>query len=196
MSLDAGLDALRRFGRKAIAKGKELVTEAKKAAGLPAGGPVTESNPRYYLVVADQGAMIRSTSDLESPQVLGLQKGEMVTVVELLGRRGRISDPLEGWVSLEAATGEKIFKQTFPPGKQKQVEAMERRFERLKQAHAESPTAAQEPVAQPASAFNPAAGAVVNLKNKIKIKDSGELLLETSPKSLDTPVPRLAPPPA
>ena len=136
MSLDAGLDVLRRFGRKALAKGKELVTEVRKAAGLPAGGPVTESNPRYYLVVADQGAMVRLTSELESAQVMGLQKGEMVTVVELLGRRGRISDPVEGWVSLESSTGEKIFKQTFPPGKEKQVAAMERRFDLMKQRHA------------------------------------------------------------
>jgi len=198
MSLDAGLDALRRLGRKAVAKGKQLVTEVKKAAGLPAGGPVTESNPRYYIVFSDQGAMVRLTSDLDSAQVLGLHKGEMVTVVELLGRRGRISDPVEGWVSLESSTGESIFKQTFPPGKEKQVAAMERRFELMKQKHAtEAPV--QEPGTPTApTTFNPAAGAVVNLKNRIKVRSEVSTdLLDPSPTSAAPEVvPRLAPPPS
>ncbi len=127
------MDALRRFGRLAVKKTKLLVTEVKKAAGLPAGGPVSESNPRYYLVVAEQGAMVRSGVELDSPEIGGLHKGEVVTVVEIVGRRGRISDPLDGWISLETNQGEKILKQTFPPDKKKQIQAMERRFERLKQ---------------------------------------------------------------
>jgi hypothetical protein len=133
MSLEQGLDALRRFSRLAVRKTKTAITEVKKAAGLPAGGPVSESNPRYYLVVAEQGAMVRLAQELDSPEVGGLRKGEVVTVVEMCGRRGRIADPLDGWISLETHQGEKIVRQTFPPDKKTQVKAMERRFERLKQ---------------------------------------------------------------
>jgi uncharacterized protein YgiM (DUF1202 family) len=174
MSLEEGMDALRRFGRFAMKKTKNLVTEVKKAAGLPAGGPVSESNPRYYLIVAEQGAMVRSGVELDSPEIGGLRKGEVVTVVEIVGRRGRISDPLDGWISLETNQGEKILKQTFPPDNKKQIQAMERRFERLKQAQQQNSTQREISDINPEFAHNKS--------------------LPLSPTSPSVPLPRLAPP--
>ena len=211
MSLDSTLDALRRFSRKAVAKTKEIYTEARKAAGLPAGGPVTESNPRYYMVAADQGAMVREGAEMESKQLQGLSKGEVVTVVEILGRRGRICDPLEGWISLESSNGDKIFRQTVPLDKKRQVEAMERRFDRMKQlkeegkisSEAKSPSSPMSgefardsgPAVQ---AVNPGTGAVVNLKKRVTVREGeskgSDLLFDNdSPKGV--PLPRLAAPP-
>jgi SH3-like domain-containing protein len=131
--MDEALDTLRRFTRKTMKKTAQLIDDAKKAAGLPAGGPVTEANPRYYLVSSDQGALVREAVALDSPEIVGLKKGEMVVVVEKVGRRGRIIDPVEGWISISTNSGERILTQTYPPDKKTQILMMEKRFERLKE---------------------------------------------------------------
>ena len=76
---------------------------------------------------------MRQSSDLTSPQVSNLRFGDVVTCVELLGRRARIVDPVDGWVSLVSNSNEIIFELTFPPDKKTQIRTMERRFEKMKQ---------------------------------------------------------------
>jgi hypothetical protein len=124
-------DVFKSIGEKAKKYGKIAVKEVKKAAGLHVG-PVTEANPIYYIVVAYQGAMVRQGIELDSPAVHGLRRGDLVTCVDISGRRARIIDPVEGWVSIKTHDNEPILEVTIAPDKSAQVSLMEKRFEKLK----------------------------------------------------------------
>jgi hypothetical protein len=124
-------DVMKSLGEKAKFLGKAVAKEAKKAVGLHVGR-VTEANPRYYLVIAPQGAMVRSGIEMESPSVEALRTGDIVTCVDISGRRAKIIDPVEGWVSIRTESNDIILEQTIAPDKQTQVAQMEKRFEKLK----------------------------------------------------------------
>ena len=62
--------------------------------------PFTISGTRYKVV--SPGVIVRETADLASPAVGRLATDTPLDVVEIEGRRGRIINPLVGWVSLEA----------------------------------------------------------------------------------------------
>jgi hypothetical protein len=122
---------------------------------------------------------------VESPEVYNLHRGEVVTCVEIVGRRARIIDPVEGWVSLTTVHNETIMGLTVPPDKKTQIRAMNRRFDTLKQEHALK-RGASSPVAAPAiqrtgqltphhSPISPKSGTPVeSLKKKIVFKSSIE----------------------
>lgn len=179
--------------RKAKSAGKSAFKNFKKAVGIPTG-PLSEANPRYYMVISSQGALVRKQMELDSPQVYNLRFGEVVTVAEIVGRRARLIDPVEGWVSLTTSDNECIFELTFPPDKRTQVRTMERRFEKLKQDQAMR-GGDSSPIAIPTvhrttdsdqSDEDPSkATTVSNLKSKIVFK--------SKPESDSKPVPALKP---
>jgi len=86
---------------------------------------------------------------LDSPEVYNLQRGEVVTCVEIVGRRARIIDPVEGWVSLSTSYDEVIMGLTIPPDKKSQVRTMNRRFDKLKQEQSIKGSGSLSPVATP-----------------------------------------------
>lgn len=138
------------------------------------------------MVISAQGALVRTGLELDSPEVYSLRFGDVVTCAEIIGRRARIIDPVEGWVSLMTSSNESLFELTFPPDKRTQTRTMERRFEKLKQQQAgrqgdSSPVAA--PVVHRATDSQPADDGVTSLKSKIVFKSSSE--------SSEAPVPRL-----
>ena len=130
-------DMMKAIGEKAKVLGKSVAKEAKKVVGIHVG-QVTEANPRYYLVIASQGAMVREGIELDSPPVQGLRIGDIVTCVDISGRRAKIVDPVEGWVSIRTDTNQPILELTIAPDKETQVAQMERRFEKLKAQHSSS----------------------------------------------------------
>ena len=130
-AFEGNRDIFKSIGEKAKHLGKVALKEAKKVAGLHVG-QVTEANPAYYIVVAPQGAMVRKDIELDSPAVHGLRRGDLVTCVDVSGRRGKIIDPVEGWVSIKTQDNEVILELTIAPDKRTQVMQMERRFEKLK----------------------------------------------------------------
>jgi len=179
--------------RKAKSAGKSAFKNFKKAVGIPTG-PLTEANPRYYMVISSQGALVRNQMELDSPQVYNLRFGDVVTVAEIDGRRARLIDPVEGWVSLTTSDNECIFELTFPPDKRTQVRTMERRFEKLKQEQAAMRGCDLSPIAVPTvhrttdsdqSEEDPSKTTVSNLKSKIVFKSKLE--------SENKPVPALKP---
>lgn len=133
--------------RKAAKAGKSALTKIKKSVGIPTGH-VSEANPRYFMVMTQQGALVRKELDLESPEVFKLQFGDVVTCVDISGRRAKIIDPVEGWVSITSQQDEVILEATFPPSKSTQVRTMNRRFDKLRVQQATvrsvSPVAAPE----------------------------------------------------
>jgi hypothetical protein len=68
--------------------------------------------------------------------------------VEIVGRRARIIDPVEGWVSITTVYDEPIMGLTIPPDKKTQVRTMNRRFDKLKQEQALK-GGASSPIAAP-----------------------------------------------
>jgi hypothetical protein len=157
----------------------------KKAVGIPTG-LISEANPRYYMVIVAEGALVRKGMDLGSPELYNLKFGDVVTCAEIVGRRGRIIDPVEGWVSLVTSSNETLFELTFPPDKRTQARTMERRFEKLKQAQAarnndSSPMATPDVIRLSDEEAN---APVASLKSKIVFKN---------PPSASAPVPVLAP---
>ena len=137
------------------------------------------------MVISGEGALVRKEMDLESPQVYTLRFGDVVTCAEIVGRRARIIDPVEGWVSLFTSENESLFELTFPPDKRTQVRTMERRFEKLKQEQARKP-GDTSPIAAPTVQRvddEPPSDGVATLKSKIVFKSSAS--------SVETPVPRL-----
>ena len=76
--------------------------------GTPAGS--SSSHPQQqaaeqFVVVSENGALVRQTVDFHSAQVAMLQPGTVVHVVEKQHRRARIAAPAEGWVSVADSTG-------------------------------------------------------------------------------------------
>lgn len=130
-AFEGSKDVFKSLGEKAKKYGKIAFKSAKKAAGLHVG-QVTEANPMYFIVVAFQGAMVRKGIELDSPTVHGLRRGDLVTCVDISGRRARIIEPVEGWVSIKTQDNEPILEMTIAPDKSTQVSQMEKRFEKLK----------------------------------------------------------------
>ena len=130
-AFEGNRDIFRTMGEKAKKLSKVVFKEAKKAVGLHVG-TVTEANPIYFIVVANQGAMVRKAIELDSDPVHGLRRGDLVTCVDLSGRRAKIIDPVEGWVSTRTQDNELILEPTIAPDKEIQVSQMEKRFEKLK----------------------------------------------------------------
>jgi hypothetical protein len=95
-AFEGSKDVMKTLGEKAKFYGKVVAKGAKKAIGLHVG-KVTEANPRYYLVIAPQGAMVRAEIDLESAPVHGLRSGDIVTCVDISGRYVAVID--EGYCS-------------------------------------------------------------------------------------------------
>lgn len=130
-AFEGNRDIFKTMGEKAKKLSKVVLKEAKKAVGLHVGD-VSEANPIYYIVVASQGAMVRKAIELDSAPVHGLRRGDLVTCVDLSGRRARIIDPVEGWVSTRTGDNELILEPTIAPDKHIQVSLMEKRFDKLK----------------------------------------------------------------
>jgi len=174
-------DVLKNIQEKAKFYGKLVAKEAKKAVGIHVG-KVSEANPRYYLVVATQGAMVRESIELDSPPVQGLRPGDTVTCVDISGRRARIIEPVEGWVSIRTESNDPILELTIAPDKQVQVAQMEKRFEKLKAQQNgssgwESPTA-METASEPPSDSNSLS--VNTMKTKLTFRASAETSLAKS----------------
>ena len=138
------------------------------------------------MVISGQGALVRKDVELGSPEVYSLKFGDVVTCAEIIGRRARIIDPVEGWVSLMTSDNEALFELTFPPDKRTQVRTMERRFEKLKQQQAARKSGELSPVATPQimrTSDEPKDDGVSTLKSKIVFKSPSA--------SNDVAVPRL-----
>lgn len=121
------------------------------------------------MVISAQGALVRREIELESPEVYSLKFGDVVTCAEIVGRRARIIDPVEGWLSLFTSENEALFELTFPPDKRTQVRTMERRFDKLKQEQALRRSGDSSPVAVP-TVQRSSDDSVGNLKSKIVFK--------------------------
>lgn len=176
-AFEGSKDLLKSLGEKAKSLSKVVMKEAKKAAGLHVG-TVSEANPRYYLVIAEQGAMVRKDIELDSAPVHGLRRGDLVTCVDISGRRAKIIDPVEGWVSIKTQDNEAILEMTIAPDKRTQVSQMERRFEKLKaeQAGEQKDSFVLTPPEQSVSTNEPdAAGAAsaATIKSKLTFKSTG-----------------------
>jgi hypothetical protein len=175
------------LARKAKTAGKSAVKTFKKTVGIPTG-QLSEANPRYYMVIAAQGALVRKEVELTSPEVYSLSFGDVVTCAEIIGRRARIIDPVEGWVSLVSSENDALFELTFPPDKRTQVRTMERRFEKLKQQQAAVKSGEGSPVATPQ---------VIRTSDKTEPEDNGvsalktKIVFKSTPTGDDVPVPRL-----
>lgn len=173
----------------------------KKTVGIPTG-QLSEANPRYYMVLARQGALVRKEIELESPEVFKLQFGDVVTCVDLSGRRARIIDPVEGWVSILSQNDEVIMEPTFPPSKSTQVRTMNRRFDKLKTQQAVggsvSPVAAPHVHRTPLDTDEPIKSSeepspVTALRTKIVFKNPYGVKEEASVPTLTTLRPLSAP---
>lgn len=90
----------------------------------------TEDDPQNFKVTHRGGALVRSGRDTDTPQVHQLSAGEVVTVVELAGRRARIISPVEGWMSVETKDGVQIMRPCHLQTRQAQSQAFERSFEK------------------------------------------------------------------
>jgi len=90
----------------------------------------TDENPISFKVIHKGGALVRKGQETSSPQVHQLTVGEVVTVVDLLGRRAKIISPVEGWVSTETKDGVQIMKPCALQSGAKKAEAFENHFER------------------------------------------------------------------
>lgn len=200
-AFEGSKDVFKSLGEKAKKYGKIALKGAKKAAGLHVG-QVTEANPMYFIVVAYQGAMVRKGIELDSPTVHGLRRGDLVTCVDISGRRARIIEPVEGWVSIKTQDNEPILEMTIAPDKSTQVSQMEKRFEKLKTEKQLNRSSIDEDrvIAAPGQAetvpdipVKEADSATVNtIKTKLSFKPSHPT--ETTIKPLNAPIPKLGGP--
>ena len=191
-AFEGSKDVLKTIQEKAKFYGKIVAKEAKKAVGIHVG-KVSEANPRYYLVVAPQGAMVREGIELDSPPVHGLRPGDIVACVDISGRRARIIDPMEGWVSIRTDSNDPILEVTIAPEKEVQVAQMEKRFEKLKAqqqgTHAwESSTS--EPVSESVTTDS-ASSSVTTMKTKLAFRTGAD---SEGSKTDKVPVPKLSAP--
>lgn len=191
-AFEGSKDVLKTIQEKAKFYGKIVAKEAKKAVGIHVG-KVSEANPRYYLVVAPQGAMVREGIELDSPPVHGLRPGDIVACVDISGRRARIIDPVEGWVSIRTDSSDPILEVTIAPEKEVQVAQMEKRFEKLKAqqqgTHAwESSTS--EPVSESVTTDS-ASSSLTTMKTKLAFRTGPD---SDGSKTDKVPVPKLSAP--
>lgn len=89
----------------------------------------SEEAPLSFKVIHKGGALVRSGYETTSAQVHQLAAGEVVTCVDLVGRRARIISPVEGWVSTETKDSVQIMRQCAMQRKSQQNEAFEHMFE-------------------------------------------------------------------
>merc|ERR1719192_2606474 len=68
--------------------------------------------PAKYRVVIHPGALCKETEELSSKEVCKLPIGTVVTVVEIEGRRARVTSPSKGWLSLHASDGRIILQRS------------------------------------------------------------------------------------
>lgn len=68
--------------------------------------------PAKYRVVIHPGALCKTTKELSSKEVCKLPIGTVVTVVEIDGRRARVTSPSKGWLSLHASDGRVILQRS------------------------------------------------------------------------------------
>jgi len=68
--------------------------------------------PAKYRVVIHPGALCKETKELSSKEVCKLPIGTVVTVVEIDGRRARVTSPSRGWLSLHASDGRIILQRS------------------------------------------------------------------------------------
>lgn len=160
-AFEGSKNAFKTLKEKVKIASKKAIKHAKKVAGIHLG-PTTEANPSYFLVISAQGAMVRKEIGLESKPVHGLNRGDLVTCVEILGRRARIIEPVEGWVSIRTQDNESILMKTIAPDISVQVGQMEKRFAKLK---------SQQPHADDIDLVVPAAGQATSLPD-VAIKES------------------------
>jgi len=111
-------------------------------------GKPSEDNPISYKVTHRGGALVRAGYETTSAQVHQLPAGEIVTVVELVGRRARLVTPVEGWISIETKEGVQIMKQCTVQRKGQQTEAFETMFERKFQKMKERQSGTSDPRAE------------------------------------------------
>jgi len=192
-AFEGSKDVFKQFAEKAKQLSKVAIKETKKIVGFHVG-QVTEANPKYFIVIAQQGAMVREEIDLDSAPVHGLRRGDLVTAVDISGRRARIIDPVEGWVSLKTINNEPILEGTIAPDKRTQVAQMEKRWDKLKneqQAHPHPVEVA--PVTDGPVVMKEADVATLSaMKAKLQFKSNGEAPL--SPLAPSGSIPKLSGP--
>lgn len=71
---------------------------------------MNEDDCETYMVVCPGGAIVRYGFSTETHQIQQLPQGEVVTVVDVQGRRAQIISPVEGWLSLVTKDGTPILK--------------------------------------------------------------------------------------
>lgn len=96
----AVLKRLRRSPKKKSQNGSTDANEVEDD-GLPASGEL-------WVITYIHGAVVREGSLLSSERVTDLSRGTAVTVVEIRGRRARITAPVRGWLSLTRRDGLEI----------------------------------------------------------------------------------------
>jgi len=92
-----------------VKRQNEEADRQMRMTSSPYGGAGETLDPlpgQWYSVL--QNTVVRSKRQLNSPQVRILTAGLKVRVVETMGRRARIDDPVEGWTSLQSADGIQI----------------------------------------------------------------------------------------
>lgn len=104
----------------------QRVDSSIKQAG---GSRASEEAPVTYKVTHKGGALVRAGFETTTAQVHQLSLGEIVTVVEIQGRRARIAVPVDGWVSTETREGTQIMRPCRVQRKGQQNEAFEYMFE-------------------------------------------------------------------
>lgn len=63
-----------------------------------------------YRVITSRGVRVREKEDLKSNHVGTIKVGEVVTVVEVRGRRARLTKPIRGWCSLHNSNGQVLLR--------------------------------------------------------------------------------------
>jgi len=111
-----------------IAKVDSTVRTAGEVTSFAKDKP-TEETPRNYKVTHRGGALVRAGYETTTSQVHQLAAGEIVTVVEIIGRRARIVTPVDGWLSTETKDGVQIMRQCHMQRKSQQNQAFENMFE-------------------------------------------------------------------
>jgi len=68
-----------------------------------------------YIVVHEDGAPVKESVTDGSLEFDCIKFGMQVNVVELIGTRARIDQPIHGWISIESASGEDVVAPKLPP---------------------------------------------------------------------------------
>jgi len=116
---DDSLRLLVKFNQAIMMNPKGHMKRAKTLAKLNVKSVKKEQDdeknaklPAKFRVVIHPGALCKKEKELASGEVGKLPIGTVVTVVEIDGRRARISEPSQGWLSLHASDGRVILQRT------------------------------------------------------------------------------------